>query len=172
IGNALGASLPSLARSISLVALALGLSVAIFNSTSLILVRNHWGRLWTDDADVISLIAQTLPLCAIFQLSDAIGGVGGGILRGCGRQGVGAWINLAGYYVLGVPLGLWACFGRYQMGLVGLWVGLTVGLISVSLVEVWIILRLDWGREAERAVERVNAGTVEEGEGLLEEGRA
>ncbi|KAJ3029011.1 hypothetical protein HDV00_009817, partial [Rhizophlyctis rosea] len=131
IGNALGASLPRLSRSISIVALGLGLLVATFNSSSLIAVRNHWGRLWTDDPEVISLIAQTLPLCAIFQLSDAIGGVGGGILRGCGRQEIGAYINLAGYYLLGIPVGLWACFKKFGgpgLGIVGLWIGLTVGL--------------------------------------------
>jgi Na+-driven multidrug efflux pump len=45
----------------------------------------------------------------VFQLSDAVGAVSGGILRGIGRQDLGAWMNVFGYYVVGLPFGV---FGK------------------------------------------------------------
>ena len=40
---------------------------------------------------------------------------------------------------------------KFNMGLSGLWIGLTVGLLFVSVAVTTIILRLDWMREAQRA---------------------
>lgn len=37
-----------------------------------------------------------------------------GVLRGCGRQALGATINLTAYYLIGVPLGLLLGF-RYHL---------------------------------------------------------
>jgi MATE family multidrug resistance protein len=45
---------------------------------------------------------------------------------------------LAGYWVIGLPVGALLCF-HYGLGARGLWMGLTVGLILIGLVllEVW-----------------------------------
>ena len=56
-----------------------------------------------------------------------------GILRGCGRQEWGAYLNLACFWVLGLPL-CWF-LGLYKgLGLIGLWGGLAIATgIQVSL---------------------------------------
>ena len=57
-----------------------------------------------------------------------------GVLRGCGRQKIGAVINLTMYWGLGLPL---SCFMAFKLGLgaMGLWTGLacTASLQSVRV---------------------------------------
>jgi MATE family multidrug resistance protein len=49
-----------------------------------------------------------------------------------------------GYWVLGLPLGFFLCFGL-GWGIYGLWIGLTLALIVIALA-----LLLRWRRDARR----------------------
>jgi MATE family multidrug resistance protein len=40
-------------------------------------------------------------------------------------------VNLVGYWVLGLPLGLFLCFALHW-GIFGLWIGLTLALIVIA----------------------------------------
>ena len=77
-----------------------------------------------------------MPLVALFQVFDGLGVVTGGILRAKGQQNVGAVLNLAGYYIVGIPVGLLLAF-HAGMGIYGLWAGLTIALIIVAGFGVW-----------------------------------
>ena len=46
-----------------------------------------------------------------------------GILRGSGRQALGAVINFVAYYVIGLPLGISLAFAAH-LGALGMWIGL------------------------------------------------
>ena len=48
-----------------------------------------------------------------------------GTLRGAGRQALGAYLNLFGYWVVGVPLA-WLFGFRLGLGALGFWIGLAV----------------------------------------------
>ena len=81
-----------------------------------------FGYLFSDDANVVALVAQVMPLVASFQVADGLAGSCGGVLRGQGRQHLGAAFNLLAYYVLALPLGITLAF-RAGYGLQGLWIG-------------------------------------------------
>jgi MATE family multidrug resistance protein len=57
---------------------------------------------------------------------------------------------------IGIPLGIWLTF-RHDMGLHGLWYGLTLALIGVSVVGVWIGLKTDWDQEVQKVQKRLEA---------------
>lgn len=63
------------------------------------------------------------------QVFDGLGAGAHGILRGIGKQSIGGPANLIAYYVISLPLGLALAFGL-GWGLKGLWIGVTVGLIT------------------------------------------
>jgi hypothetical protein len=63
-----------------------------------------------------------MPLVASFQVADGLAGSCGGVLRGQGRQHLGAAFNIVAYYVLALPLGITLAF-HWGYGLPGLWVG-------------------------------------------------
>ncbi len=58
-----------------------------------------------------------------------------GVVRGCGRQLIGAITNLISYWVLGLPLAALLAF-RFELGVHGLWTGLLVATtVQVSILE-------------------------------------
>jgi multidrug resistance protein, MATE family len=123
IGNSLGANLPNTSRNAAICAYICAFVLATGNAMALLAVKDKWGYLFSSDPEVVDIVAGILPLAAIFQVSDALGAVGGGILRGAGRQAIGASINIAGYYVFGLPIGVFIAF-YFKLGLLGLWMGL------------------------------------------------
>ncbi|KAJ3391215.1 hypothetical protein HDU80_011077, partial [Chytriomyces hyalinus] len=153
IGNALGASDPQKAKVIAWAAMCTGAVLALLNSSFLMLIRNHLAWFFSDDTEVVDLVQQIIPLAATYQTADMVGCIAGGILRGAGRPEIGACLNLFGYYVLGIPVGLLLCF-MGGMQLYGMWVGLTIALFVVAGVELYIIWVLDWSKEAKEAHER------------------
>ena len=52
----------------------------------------------------------------------------GGVLRGSGRQYIGAIMNFIGYYIIGLPLGITLAI-KVKWGVLGLWIGMAMGNI-------------------------------------------
>jgi len=77
-------------------------------------------------------------VAAIFQLFDGVQGVATGVLRGLGDTRSPMLWNLAGHWFIGLPLGYFLCF-RAGIGVIGLWWGLSMGLIicGIALLAVW-----------------------------------
>jgi len=93
---------------------------------------------FTRDPAVVEVGAALLFVAAVFQLFDGLQGVATGILRGLGDTRTPMLWNLAGHWVLGLPLGYTLCFVA-GLGVTGLWWGLSAGLIvcGVALVIAW-----------------------------------
>jgi MATE family multidrug resistance protein len=101
--------------------------VGIFNVILLSALRNYIPQLFTNDQDVIDLVAQVLPICAAFQLFDALAANCNGLLRGLGQQHIGGYVNLFCYYVIAMPISFWTAFGLHW-DLEGLWSGVAIAL--------------------------------------------
>ena len=84
-------------------------------------------QLFTGDPEVIELAASVLPICAAFQLFDALAANTNGILRGLGRQEIGGYIQLLCYYAVALPISFGLAFGL-GLKLQGLWSGVAIGL--------------------------------------------
>jgi multidrug resistance protein, MATE family len=93
---------------------------------------------FTSDAGVLDEGVALLSVAAVFQLFDGIQGVATGVLRGLGDTRTPMFWNLAGHWAIGLPLGYTLCF-IVGLGVVGLWWGLSTGLIicGVALLAVW-----------------------------------
>jgi MATE family multidrug resistance protein len=95
--------------------------------------------LFTEDERVVAIGVSLLLVAAVFQLFDGLQGVATGILRGVGNTRTPMWSNFVGHWLIGLPVGWSLCFVA-GWGVVGLWIGLSVGLILVAvvLVSVWM----------------------------------
>lgn len=120
IANLIGATLALPAKTAAKVALCASILVGIFNLLLLSTLRDLIPRLFTPDEEVIELVSRLLPLCAAFQLFDALAANCNGILRGLGRQEIGGYVGLFAYYVVGIPISFGTGFGA-GWGLWGLW---------------------------------------------------
>ncbi|KAK4517134.1 mRNA-decapping enzyme subunit 2 [Mucor velutinosus] len=149
VGNALGGSFSYRARIASHTALLFAIVFGLINSTFFLVTRTRLGYLFSSDPDVIDMVARVLPLCAIFQVTDGIASVGGGVIRGLGRQSVAAWINLIAYYLIALPFGFYLTF-KLNWALMGLWTGLSVALFLVAAGEVSFLYSVNWYNEVKR----------------------
>jgi multidrug resistance protein, MATE family len=68
------------------------------------------------------------------------------VLRACGRQTVGAAANVAGYWLLCLPLA-WLLGFHLGLGVSGFWIALFVSTVLQSILFGVLIARLDWSRE-------------------------
>ena len=95
-------------------------------------------RAFTSDHGVLDVGVSLLFIAAVFQLFDGVQGVATGALRGLGDTRTPMLWNLAGHWFIGLPLGYTLCF-TLGMGVIGLWWGLSIGLIicGVALSVVW-----------------------------------
>jgi MATE family multidrug resistance protein len=94
---------------------------------------------FTSIPEVVAIGVPLLYLAAAFQLFDGLQIVTTGALRGAGDTRSGAVVLAIAWWALAVPVGLWLCFDR-ALGILGLWAGLTLGLVAAGcfLVPVWI----------------------------------
>jgi len=127
IANLIGATLSDAAKTTAKVSLIASVGVGLLNLILLSSLRNYIARLFTNDQDVIDLVAAVLPICAAFQLFDALACNCNGILRGLGRQEVGGWVQLFCYYAVAIPISMGTAFGA-GWKLYGLWTGVAVAL--------------------------------------------
>ena len=130
--------------------------VGILNVFLLSSLRNYIPQLFTNDQDVVDLVASVLPLCAAFQLFDALAANCNGLLRGLGFQEIGGWTNLFCYYVIAMPISFGTAFGLHWE-LEGLWTGVAIALGLVAAIEGWFLARADWEQAVEDAQGRNEA---------------
>jgi MATE family multidrug resistance protein len=88
---------------------------------------------YTSDKQVILIASQLIIIAAAFQLFDGTQVIGLGILRGMGDVNIPTIITFLAYWVLGLPVGYWLGI-HYHLGVSGVWYGLTLGLITASLL--------------------------------------
>ena len=63
---------------------------------------------------------------------------------------------ISSYYILGIPMGIYLAF-KHDMKLWGLWIGLTIALVSTSGIGGLIVLRADWDREVKKVMDRLES---------------
>ena len=60
------------------------------------------------------------------------------------------------YYVIGFPIGFWLTF-KWDMQLIGLWLGLNLAMAFSASIGLYISLTTDWNREVEKVMARLAA---------------
>lgn len=140
VGHAVGRRDPAGAIVSGWTAIGLGVSFMAAAALVFLTVPASLIRAFSADPEVVAIGVRLLFVAAIFQLFDGLQGVTTGALRGLGDTRTAMLWNLGGHWAIGLPLGYLLCF-RWGFGLVGLWWGLSVGLMicGIGLVAVWRI---------------------------------
>jgi MATE family multidrug resistance protein len=133
VGQAVGRGDPVGARRSARTALLVGATFMVLTSTLFLTVPRSLAGLYTDSEAVLLMAAALLPLAGIFQVFDGIQVVASGVLRGLGDTRSPMVINIIGFWLVGIPTGLFLGF-RAGLGARGLWLGLVLGLASVAVI--------------------------------------
>jgi MATE family multidrug resistance protein len=120
-------------------AIAIGVGFMAAAALVFLMIPGPLIRAFTGDSAVIETGVALLFVAAVFQLFDGLQGVTTGVLRGLADTRTPMIWNLAGHWCLGLPLGYALCF-PIGLGVVGLWWGLSAGLMvcGVALLAVWL----------------------------------
>lgn len=135
------------------VALCLAVCLGLFNIVILLTFREQLPKIFTEDPDVAAVMRKLLPLCAALQIADALNTTSNGTLRAAGRPALGSYVQLAFYYGVGLPLGMFLAFNA-GWGLTGIWTGMVVAMIFIAIVVVIVVQRVDWEKAIEEAEAR------------------
>ncbi|KAF9038689.1 MATE efflux family protein [Panaeolus papilionaceus] len=156
VGNLIGSRSAQGAKVAAHASALLSVIVGLVVMTAMMATKNVYGFLFSDDLDVVQLVSKVMPLVASFQVADGLAGSCGGVLRGQGRQHLGALFNLVAYYVLALPMGITMAFHpSINLGLQGLWIGQVVALFIVGIGEYCVVwLGTDWDQEVRKSIKR------------------
>lgn len=139
VGQAIGRGDPRGAATAGWTAIILGVGFMATAAVVFLLFPRPLIRAFTTDPAVLELGVSLLFVAAVFQLFDGLQGVTTGALRGLSDTHTAMFWNLAGHWLVGLPLGYMLCF-HWGLGVVGLWWGLSSGLVicGLALIRVWI----------------------------------
>jgi MATE family multidrug resistance protein len=115
VGTELGAGHPSAVRRTIRISLSIILACSIVSGVCMIILRYQIGFFFVSEIPVADLVGRAIPLLAFCQFFDGIQGVCSGVLVGCGKQHLGAAVNLIGYYILALPLAILLCLSGWDL---------------------------------------------------------
>ena len=126
VGKALGAAEPGQARVTFSVGQVLVVVWIALPALVLLTWPDEWGRIFTPDASVLSLLDVLVYLLVLYHGIDCLLSAYSAMLAGCGRQSIGGRLALLGYVAVGLPTALALAFPA-GYGAVGLLAGHTLG---------------------------------------------
>ena len=143
VGQRLGEKSPHGAKLVSYSALTVGLSVAIVTAFLTVILREHIAAIFVKDVEVIAMAGTLLLIAALYQFSDTVQVIIGGVLRGYKDTKAILYITLFCYWVVGMPLGYalartdWIITGGIAAK--GFWIAF---IVSLTLAAILLIYRL------------------------------
>ncbi|OWM89671.1 hypothetical protein CDL15_Pgr024419 [Punica granatum] len=91
-----------------------------------------------------------------------------GVAVGAGWQAAVAYVNIACYYLFGVPLGLIMGY-KLGWGVEGIWAGMVCGTILQTIVLFFMVYRTNWSKEASIAEDRIRTWGGREGSETIDQ---
>ncbi|XP_073414373.1 multidrug and toxin extrusion protein 1-like isoform X2 [Dendrobates tinctorius] len=154
VGHALGAGDIVQAKKSMVVAISMTESCALISTILLISLKNVIAYIFTSDEHIVKLVSYVLPVYAGSHLFDGCVTTCAGVLRGTGKQKIGAIFHAVGYYAIGLPVGISLMFAA-KMGIIGFWIGLLLcGFLQVIIFLVFVF-KIDWEKASQEAQARV-----------------
>ncbi|KAK2989324.1 hypothetical protein RJ640_014783 [Escallonia rubra] len=150
VGSELGAGMPEKARLATVVAIGLAFLTSIFGLLWTTIGKEAWGRVFTEDSEVLELVTAALPIIGLCEIANCPQTTCCGVLRGSARPSVGAGINFYSFYLVGTPVAIALAF-MCKLDFLGLCYGLLAAQLACLLSILTVIYRTDWERESSKA---------------------
>ena len=131
VGHAVGRRDAAGASGAGWTAIALGAGFMASAAAAFLAAPRALLGIFTIDGRVVEAGLTLIVVVALFQIFDGLQGVATGALRGLGDTRTPMLLNLAGHWLIGLPVGCLLCF-RIGWGVVGLWIGISTGLVLVG----------------------------------------
>ena len=114
----------------------LTLAMMVLTMILLIGLRNFLPEFYSSDPEVLQYTAVLMIAAGIFQLPDGLQATTLGALRGVQDVNIPTIIAFVAYWVIAVPMCYYLGITE-KMGPLGVWIGLTIGLVLASIALHW-----------------------------------
>ncbi|KAF8115796.1 hypothetical protein N665_0025s0244 [Sinapis alba] len=166
VANELGAGSGKRARFAMIVSVTQSLLIGIIFSVLIVFLHDQIGWVFSSSETVIKAVNDLSILLAFTILLNSVQPVLSGVAIGSGWQSFVAYINLGCYYFIGLPLGFvmgWI----FKSGVKGIWGGMIFGGTGIqTLILIFIVVRCDWEKEAQKASARVKKWSTSDSEAI------
>ncbi|KVI03238.1 Multi antimicrobial extrusion protein [Cynara cardunculus var. scolymus] len=152
VGHELGAGQPSRAQWAATIGISIAFTYGLVIFVLYIAFRNVLGILYTNETQILILLSSTLPIMGLAEVGNALQTAACGVLTGSARPKVGVRINIAAFYLIGLPMSIVLAF-VLKMDYQGLWLGLVASQAACALLMVYTLIKTDWREQAKRAEE-------------------
>ncbi|XP_072320454.1 multidrug and toxin extrusion protein 1 isoform X1 [Eucyclogobius newberryi] len=167
VGNALGAGNTDHAKLCAKITMFCSGSVSVCLAILIGGLKDHISYVFTYDEQIRARVSDIISFYAPFILLDATSVSCGSIIRGAGKQKIGAVCYFVAYYGIGFPIGVPLMFAA-KLGIKGLWTGLFVCVfLQCSFLVVYMVC-MNWEKATAEA--KIRAGVSENTEVVLSDG--
>ncbi|KAF2309956.1 hypothetical protein GH714_005778 [Hevea brasiliensis] len=163
VSNELGAGNARLAKLSVIVVSVTSISIGVICMAVVFATRDYFPYLFTTSEAVGNETTKLAVLLAVTVLLNSLQPVLSGVAVGAGWQSLVAYINIACYYIVGLPAGILLGF-TFNFGAMGVWSGMIGGICLQTVILIIVTSITNWKREAEEAESRVKkwGGSVAE----------
>ncbi|WCJ35309.1 MATE efflux family protein [Euphorbia peplus] len=154
VSNELGAGNSRLAKlSVKVVSIT-SISIGVICMIIVFATRDYFPYLFTTSDAVAEETTKLAVLLGITVLMNSLQPVLSGVAVGAGWQSIVAYINIACYYIVGLPAGILLGF-TFGFGAEGIWSGMIGGIFLQTIILIILTSVTNWKKEAEEAESRV-----------------
>ncbi|KAL5122487.1 Protein DETOXIFICATION 29 [Glycine soja] len=154
ISNELGVRHPRATLFSLVVAVITSVLIGILLAIVLMILRNEYPSLFSNDTEVQDLVKNLTPFLCFCIVINNVQSVLSGVAIGAGWQALVAYVNIACYYLFGIPVGLVLGY-KLDWGVKGIWLGMIAGTILQTCVLLVLIYKTNWNEEASLAEDRI-----------------
>ncbi|ONH94683.1 hypothetical protein PRUPE_7G026400 [Prunus persica] len=122
-------------------------------------LRERLAYIFTNDEEVATMVSNLSPLLAFSILLNSVQPVLSGVALGAGWQSIVAYVNLASYYLIGIPVGVVLGY-PLKLQLEGVWIGMLFGTLVQTVVLLILTYKTDWDKQVTIARSRVSKWEV------------
>ncbi|KAG5007095.1 hypothetical protein JHK82_025020 [Glycine max] len=125
---------------------AMGWDDMLLLGINTVICKDEFAKIFTDSEDMILADSDLAHLLGVTIVLNSASQVMSGVAIGSRWQVMVGYINLACYYIVGLPIGIFLGF-KLHLGVKGLWGGTMCSSILQILVLFTIILKTKWSKE-------------------------
>ncbi|KAJ6384045.1 hypothetical protein OIU78_027364 [Salix suchowensis] len=155
VSNELGRGSSKAAKFSIVVTVLTSFSIGLVLFLVFLFVRGKLAYIFTRSHEVASAVADLSPLLAFSILLNSVQPVLSGVAVGAGWQSIVAYINIACYYLVGIPIGVVLGYVM-DMHVKGVWIGMLIGTFIQTVVLIIVTYRTDWEKQVIVAHNKIN----------------
>ncbi|KAG5560762.1 hypothetical protein RHGRI_003941 [Rhododendron griersonianum] len=154
VSNELGAGNAQTAKFAVVVVSLTSMAIGVVCMAVVFATRDYFPYLFTNSEAVAAETTKLAILLGFTVLLNSLQPVLSGVAIGAGWQWIVAYINIACYYIVGLPAGLLLGF-TFDLGVMGIWGGMIGGICLQTAILVVVTSISNWNKEAAEAETRV-----------------